>query len=218
MNARMTSISSHCETARQHLDKTVRSLAELDTLEQHNTHLSGLDRAAFEATVAHPLEVVIARDSQIAVIFSALAAEAYINDYAARRLSPAFVKAHIEKLDLQSKWVLVPQLITGHRFPKERHAFALLRELVRARNLLVHPKSVQVVIEGIEIGQPRVNQAAQSHSDFMDSLPDLARHAVQALGQLAKIIEELDPQECASVMLCGARDSNALARDGEKDL
>lgn len=76
-----------------------------------------------------------------AIVFGALCLEAFIYDYAAHNFSDTYTKNYLDKLDLRSKWAVIPKLVTGKEFPKENQAFEHLGELVEARNELVHAKS-----------------------------------------------------------------------------
>ena len=76
-----------------------------------------------------------------AVTFGAMCLEAFIYDYAAHNFSDAYVKNYIDKLDLVSKWVIIPRLILGRDFPRDAKAFEYLVKLVKYRNELVHAKS-----------------------------------------------------------------------------
>jgi hypothetical protein len=77
----------------------------------------------------------------ITIVFACAACELYINDAAARLLGDTYVQRHVDRLDLVSKWVLVPRLICGHEIDRGGRAYDLLRLLVSARNELMHPKS-----------------------------------------------------------------------------
>ncbi len=79
----------------------------------------------------------------IAIVFSAFALEAYINDYAARK----GLRKQLEKLSFVNKWVEFPRLATGKGFSKNRECTSLLEELKRLRNELVHSKSKAFSIE-----------------------------------------------------------------------
>jgi hypothetical protein len=75
-----------------------------------------------------------------AVIFSCATAEFYINEFAGRLLGDTYFQAHIDRLDLASKWVVAPRLAVGHRLDRGGRAYELLRRMIAARNDLVHPK------------------------------------------------------------------------------
>lgn len=77
----------------------------------------------------------------IAIVFSAIAVESYIYDYASRNLSDAFVQNYLDKLDPVSKWVIIPRLVTGKDLPREHRWFELLKQLIQQRNTIIHHKS-----------------------------------------------------------------------------
>jgi len=81
------------------------------------------------------------KNAVIAIVFSAMYLEAFIYDYAAISLGDKYVKDHLDRLDLVSKWILVPRLVTGKEISKSDHAFEALKKLNSARNSLVHLKS-----------------------------------------------------------------------------
>jgi hypothetical protein len=76
-----------------------------------------------------------------AVTFATMCLEAFIYDYAAHYFSDTYVKRYIDKLDLISKWVLVPKLAIGRDFTRDSKAFEYLVKLAKFRNELVHAKS-----------------------------------------------------------------------------
>ncbi|MHC4456084.1 MAG: hypothetical protein ACYS0I_03160 [Planctomycetota bacterium] len=75
------------------------------------------------------------------IVFGAMCLEAFIYDYAAHHFTDTFAKNYLDKLDLLSKWVVIPKLVTGKDFPTNSQAFKCLKELKTARNALVHHKS-----------------------------------------------------------------------------
>lgn len=79
--------------------------------------------------------------SIVSVVFSALSLEAFINDYANRRLSKSYFDNYLDKLDLVSKWIVIPLIITGSQIDTGSQGINNLRWLVRVRNELVHYKS-----------------------------------------------------------------------------
>lgn len=54
------------------------------------------------------------------IVFCAMSLEAAIYDYAAWHLGDTYVQSHLDKLDLLSKWLVVPRLITGRAIPVGR--------------------------------------------------------------------------------------------------
>lgn len=75
------------------------------------------------------------------IVFSGLACEAAIYDLAARHLGDEYTSKYLDKLDLVSKWMIIPPLICGKSLNEEGPAINSLRTLVRIRNALVHHKS-----------------------------------------------------------------------------
>jgi hypothetical protein len=117
------------------------------------------------------------RDAYIALLFAACAAEAFINSYAARQFGDAYFDAHIERLDVVSKWVLVPKLAHDFEVDRGGQAFQLLCRLVRARNRLAHPKMTKVVSKA-DIGRaaakvPQLHEDVESSIRALDVLADL---------------------------------------------
>jgi len=85
-----------------------------------------------------------------AVTFGAMCLESFIYDYAANSFSDTYVRKYLDKLELVSKWVVIPRLTTGKDFPRESKAFEDLRRLIKERNDLVHAKSIPSPSEEIE--------------------------------------------------------------------
>jgi len=75
------------------------------------------------------------------IIFGAMCLEAFIYDYGAQHLSGAFVKKHVDKLELPSKFVILSKLVTGNDFPTDSQAYEGLIKLKEDRNKLIHFKS-----------------------------------------------------------------------------
>ncbi len=65
--------------------------------------------------------------------------EAYIYDYAVRRLSKELAE-YADKLDVLGKWLIIPRLVTGKEIPRGERAFQLLQKLIANRNKIVHHK------------------------------------------------------------------------------
>lgn len=124
------------------------------------------------------------------IIFSAMALEAFIYDYAAINLTDSFAKDHVDKIDFSSKWIVVPQLVTGNPFPKERQGFQQLKELIKLRNDLIHYKSTKVT-------SARLEQLASQETDLLA----FAYKGIQAMDNLGKDLNSIDPNANAHFQL-----------------
>ena len=84
---------------------------------------------------------MLRRDTIKTIIFLCTFLESYIYDFAGIMLGDNYVKTHLDKLDLISKWIIIPKIITGKEIDKKNSYFSRLKELVKWRNKLIHPKS-----------------------------------------------------------------------------
>lgn len=75
------------------------------------------------------------------IVFTAMALEAGIFELAAINLGDATATDDLDKLDLNSKWSVIPQLVCGRGLVKTGPALNNLSTLIKARNQLVHYKS-----------------------------------------------------------------------------
>ncbi len=77
----------------------------------------------------------------ITIVFASMCLEAAIYDYAAWHLGDDYVQTNLDKMDLVSKWLVVPRLVAQREIPIGRPSHDHLKTLVRLRNGLVHKKS-----------------------------------------------------------------------------
>jgi hypothetical protein len=136
------------------------------------------------------LEDELAEVSLIVVIFSVMALDAYIYDYAARHLGDAFVKDHLDKLDTASKWLVIPKLITGKELQRSGNWHNSLRKLIKARNSIIHHKSSEPPARLMDARKYFEKQ--QSYSKI---ILEAATEAITLLATLADKIIEIDPEE-----------------------
>lgn len=82
------------------------------------------------------------RTSIAAPVFALMAAEQLIFTYAFHRMLGKFKVAleHLDRLDTESKWRVIPPLVCGNELDRNSKALAELRLLNRYRNSFVHPK------------------------------------------------------------------------------
>jgi len=70
-----------------------------------------------------------------------MALEAFINNYGATNFSSSYFDNYLNKLDLKSKWIIIPKLVTGRQIKTKSEAFNYLINLISLRNKLVHVKT-----------------------------------------------------------------------------
>jgi hypothetical protein len=124
------------------------------------------------------------------VVFTAMSIESYIYDYASRHLGDTYVKEHLDKMDVISKWVVIPELITGKELPNREDWYPLLKKLVKSRNSIVHHKS-----SSLPASLDDINSYIQKINISSDFILETAKQSVLLLGVLADKISKIDPEE-----------------------
>jgi hypothetical protein len=81
------------------------------------------------------------KDTIKTTIFLTTFLEAYIYDFGCIVLGDNYTKEHLDKLNLISKWIVIPRLITGKEIDKSKAFFSDFKCLIKFRNKLVHHKS-----------------------------------------------------------------------------
>jgi len=77
----------------------------------------------------------------VTVVFSAMTIESYINEYGIDNFSSSYFNNYLDKLDIKSKWVTYPKLVTGKQIDTNSQTFELLGKLIALRNRLVHDRT-----------------------------------------------------------------------------
>ncbi|WP_298346079.1 hypothetical protein [uncultured Algibacter sp.] len=75
------------------------------------------------------------------VIFLGAFLESYFFELSAVALGQQYTESHIEKLNLASKIVLIPRLISGQGIDKSLNFWGEIKGLIRWRNKIIHNKS-----------------------------------------------------------------------------
>lgn len=136
------------------------------------------------------VESELAKTSMIVIVFTAMTIEAYIYDYAARHLGDAFTKDHLDKLDPVSKWIIIPELVTGREMPLREGWYARLKKLIKIRNSITHHKSSDPT--GTLHNTGKNLKRVESETGFIYTN---AKQSVNLLAALADKIIEMDPAE-----------------------
>jgi hypothetical protein len=120
----------------------------------------------------------IGRLALIVVIFCTTSLEAFINHYAISHLSKNYLKTYLDKLDLFSKWIIIPRIITGRQLDAGSRALQELSWLITLRNKLVHYKSRKIQISDLK------------DTDFLWEHD--AKRAIETVKKLARKLKKID--------------------------
>ena len=179
MAARISSISHFSKIARDNLEHIALIEPKINLIRNKMFEATSKDDVLSFDYELMPLEDAISELSVITIVFSAIAVETYVFDYAARYLSDSYVKEYVDKLDPVSEWVIVPRLVTGRELPRNHKWFELLKSLIKERNLIVHNKSFEVprfqkdvkeYLGKIKESQIRIQMKAKQVAGLLDLL------------------------------------------------
>lgn len=112
----------------------------------------------------------IGRLTIIVVIFCVTSLEAYINHYGISHLSKSYFEKYLDKLNLLSKWIVIPRIITRKQLATGSKALQDLKRLIKKRNDLVHPKSRKVNVEELKAADFLWSEDARSAIDTVKNL------------------------------------------------
>ena len=121
----------------------------------------------------------IRTSSVIAVVFAATCLENFIYRYALRRLSHQYYMVHLDRLNLFSKWLVIPRIVTHKELDARSPALNSLRQLISARNDIIHAKA------SVRIGPTR-KEAKQFMDRSLDAMDEVERSAERA----PKVVED----------------------------
>jgi hypothetical protein len=162
--------------------------ANRDLFHECNRSRKSQEAAVGEDEIAEALETAERlweqqwQAAMVAVTFAGMSLESFFYDYAADALGDQYVKDHLDKLDLPSKYLVYPKLVCGAAPQKSEHTFELVRNLTRLRNDLVHAKSKAFPLT-------RIDAAAEHYDDYHARL---AKGADDAIECVVSVMRELD--------------------------
>jgi hypothetical protein len=186
-NVRSSAISTFTEIAREQYQKWLSIKSALQEIEKNA--LSGTDDKDKEFEILH-LEGEANKCFTLVIVFSAIAVEAYIYDYASRNLSDTYVKNYLDKLDPVSKWGIIPRLITGKELPRDHRWFEILNKLIKQRNSIVHEKSSSPPVKFDDARE--YFKKAHQHTAM---IYETAGEAIELLDLLITEMKSFDPSE-----------------------
>lgn len=154
----------------------------------HEEMVQYINNRGFSSTNNDDFQNTADGQATIVVIFCAISLECYIYNYASRKLGETFCEKHIEKMNLHTKWMIIPKLATGKSIPSDNKGVELLQKLIKARNSVVHLKATNLKAESFE-------QQRQKISKTKEQILKVALSSFQCVGELGKALFELDPNE-----------------------
>lgn len=132
--------------------------------------------------MATPLVKYVSEYAVAVIVFAAFYLEGYIYQYATKHLSSTYFKKYLDKLSLNAKYVVIPELVTGKKMNAGSKAFQMLADLVSTRNGLAHPK-------------PTRNNSSDYSEEEKEEFFDLIKNAHLAFRTIKEILEEIDKLE-----------------------
>jgi hypothetical protein len=120
----------------------------------------------------------------IGITFAAMCLEAFFHDYAASNLGDSFTGEHLDKLDLPSKLLIVPRLVSGKEINKSSRVFEKVKRLTKDRNYLVHFKS-----RGFDLRE--MHKASEFHDELNQRFGQALTNGLEAIEVVLKALDDL---------------------------
>lgn len=127
-----------------------------------------------------------------AIIFGGLTAESLIYDLTVRYLGETYTRAHLDKMDLLSKWVVVPRILWGAEIDRGGNVYMRLKDLVKARNDTAHSKSLklQLGLSEQEGSLWFIEEIQQRDREYHDASENAVRALIDACSWLHAISKD----------------------------
>lgn len=87
------------------------------------------------------IEYSLLKESIKVIVFLGAFLESYFFELSAVALGQQYTEKHIERLDLASKIIIIPKLITGKEIDKSLHFWGEIKNLIKWRNKIIHNKT-----------------------------------------------------------------------------
>lgn len=117
--------------------------------------------------------------SDVTVIFSAMAVEAFLNYYGVVRLKGEWYHEHLERKPVSTKLRELLRICCGQPTSKDAEIMTVVRRLFDRRNMLVHPKTYDA--------------KTGSKAPFVIPAPTMARESVADMTQFFDLMADYDP-------------------------
>lgn len=182
-------------------------LSQVQKYESISAKIHGLESSAVSEDELHIVEmnlsVLYEEREQVVlapIVFAAMCLEAFIYDYGASHFGDSYMKKHLDKIDLASKFVLATRLATEKEFPIEGQAYQGLVDLIKDRNSLVHFKSRKFEIAELHKASEYRESLNQKHEKAMYSAIKTVREIMKELdkihGNRGTYEYSIEPTQC----------------------
>ena len=170
-----------CSLAAEEISEIQKDLSELrksDAIENPRTKTYREAR-----DLDHLLEINIAT----AIVFAVCAAEHLINTYAILAKTRAQLPTLIDRLDLETKWRIVPELVCGRSLAESGPGLHGLHQLIKARNALVHAKPLVIDNPTDDQVISLVSRAENLRKERSRLAVNAPKHVTQLAAELGKV-------------------------------
>jgi hypothetical protein len=128
--------------------------------------------------------------SIIAIIFAVITLEAVIYDYSAIAFSDSYSNKYLDKLDLRSKWIVIPKLVTGKEISRDGQGIQYLSEIIKFRNNIIHHKTSKLDLR--EESLEKYFNKEKDNAYSLDKSIEIAYKGFKAIDLLLKNLGEID--------------------------
>ena len=147
-----------------------------------------------DAVEAFQLQSDFYKHSIISIVFSHMAIEAFLNDYAATYLGDNTFYGNYDNLNTLSKFHFIATFVLQAEFDKSKSYYGLLKDLTKRRNAFVHNKSQEIdlpdsdkdIPNGVEFEYP-----ARRDTEYKQQLRETF-NALKAIRELAIYFDKND--------------------------
>jgi hypothetical protein len=124
------------------------------------------------------------QNSMACFVFCVICLEAYINAYAGDRLSK-LVWEKLERLRLEDKWIIAPELLLKKTFESDKEPYTSLKWLVDKRNSIIHHKG--------KFSEPIIDRLGILHDRvYAEFTLEEAEKAFQLIKDMIKSLHNFD--------------------------
>ncbi len=153
-------------------------------IDQIRSHLEGKTLSDEDINLLRSKNATISQLSLIVIIFSAFTLEAYINDYGIKRLTQDCFSKYLDRLNLISKWHVIPRMITAKKMDDSSEAMQDLVWFDGLRTRMAYFKSETAPVQGKSIENIKESESL----GYEDSVK-----AIRTVRGVVSLLKKIDP-------------------------